>query len=142
MQQDRFIRMVRYSAWYDLLATWLFVLPWTFTWIYTFLAWTAGSLGLPGAAPELEPMHVLFANLLGSVVVVWALARILYPSVPLGRLDAVARLLFMTWQIHAVFSGASAIILGFTAFELLFGILQLMPVEAQALPVREQGAAA
>lgn len=45
-----------------------------------------------------------------------------------------ARLLFAAWQVHAVQSGASAIVLGFTAFELLFGILQLLPVEDSGEP--------
>jgi len=72
----------------------------------------------------LDTTHMLLANLLGSVVVVWSLARIVAPTVLLGRLDGVARFLFAAWQIYAVAHGANAIVLGFTAFELLFGVLQ------------------
>ena len=71
----------------------------------------------------------MFANLLGSVVVVWSLARVLSPSIQLGRLDGVARFLFAAWQVNAFLSGANAIVLGFTFFELIFGVLQLLPVE-------------
>ena len=77
----------------------------------------------------LDATHVMLANLLGSVVVVWSLARLVAPTVLLGRLDGVARLLFAAWQLFAYLSGASAIVLGFTMFELLFGVLQWLPVE-------------
>lgn len=128
MKQIHFIRIVRLSACYDILATWPFAMPWTFAIVYAQISSASEALGLSGATPPLDVMHVLLANLLGSVVLVWSLARLLYPSVALGRLDAVARLLFATWQIHAVHSGASQVILAFTAFELLFGALQLLPV--------------
>ena len=71
------------------------------------------------------------ANLLGSVVVVWSLARWLQPSVQLGRLDALARALFAIWQIYAVMQGASAIILAFTVFEIVFGVLQMARVRSE-----------
>ncbi|MGB5939826.1 MAG: hypothetical protein WBG81_10375 [Rhodanobacter sp.] len=129
MKQVHFIRIVRLSACYDMLATWPFATPWTFAIAYAQLSGAAKALGLPGATPPLDVMHTLLANLLGSVVLVWSLARLLRPSVALGRLDAVARLLFATWQIQAVHSGASQVILAFTAFELLFGALQLLPTD-------------
>jgi hypothetical protein len=94
---------------------------------------------------------MLLANLLGSVVVVWSLARIVAPTVLLGRLDGVARFLFAAWQIYAVAHGANAIVLGFTAFELLFGVLQwwrvqggcpatACPPASEALRARAHGA--
>lgn len=67
---------------------------------------------------------MLLANLMGSVIVVWSIARIVEPTVLLGRLDGVARFLFAVWMIHAVAQGASAVVLGFMLFELLFGVLQ------------------
>lgn len=137
MQNSQFIRIVRGSAWYDLLVTWPFALPWTFAWLYGQLTLVASALDLPGAMPLLDATHMLFANLLGSVVVVWSLARILSPSVQLGRLDALARFLFAAWQIFAVFSGANVVVLAFTVVELLFGVLQLLPVQ-QGKPVKTE----
>jgi hypothetical protein len=128
MKQSRYLSIVRTSAWYDLLVTWPFATPWTFAWLYGSLATAAQTLELPGTVHALDATHVLFANLLGSVVVVWSLARILSPSTRLGRLDGVARFLFAAWQINAVVSGATAIVLCFTVVELLFGILQFLPV--------------
>lgn len=136
--EPRYLRTVRASAWYDLAVTWPFALPWTLHWLHARLAALAGLLGLPGVLPALDVQHVLFANLLGSVVVVWSLARLLQPTVVLGRLDALARLLFAAWQVYAVSQGASTIVLGFTVFELLFGVLQARPVARVSVPGRRQ----
>jgi hypothetical protein len=132
---SRYLRVVRASGWYDLLVTWPFALPWTFAWLYAQLSLLAGALGLPGALHPLDATHVLLANLLGSVVVVWSLARTMAPSVLLGRLDGVARFLFATWQIYAVAHGANAIVLGFTLFEVLFGVLQWWRVAPGSAPM-------
>lgn len=120
----RYLRIVRASGWYDLLVTWPFVLPWTFAWLYAQLGMLAAVLGLPGTLHPLDTTHMLLANLLGSVVVVWSIARMVAPSLLLGRLDGVARFLFAAWQIYAVAHGANVIVLGFTLFEVLFGVLQ------------------
>jgi len=132
VQSRHYLRVVRSSAWYDVLVTWPFALPWTFGWVYGELGRLSGALGLPGTMPALDPMHMLFANLLGSVVVVWGLARMLAPSVQLGRLDALSRVLFASWQVYAVLSGGGAIVLAFTVVEIAFGVLQLMPVGPDA----------
>lgn len=131
MTASSYLRIVRASAWYDLLVTWPFALPWTFAWLYAQLAALALHWQLPGTVHPLDATHMLLANLLGAVVVSWSLARLLSPSVLLGRLDALARLLFAAAQIHAVVQGASAIVLGFTVFELVFGALQCLPVTRQ-----------
>ena len=104
--------------------------------MYGGLAMAAQALGLPGTVHPLDATHVLLANMLGSVVVVWSMARLLAPNVLFGRLDGVARLLFAAWQIFAYLSGANAIVLGFTAFELLFGVLQWLPVERAPAAVK------
>ena len=105
---DRYLRIVRASGWYDLLVTWPFALPWTFAWLYAQLNLLAQALALPGTLHPLDATHMLLANLLGSVVVVWSVARIVAPTVLLGRLDGVARFLFAAWQIYAVAHGPAA----------------------------------
>ena len=132
----RYLALVRTSAWYDLIATLPFATPWSFVWMYGGLAMAAQALGLPGTVHPLDATHVLLANMLGSVVVVWSMARLLAPNVLFGRLDGVARLMFAAWQIFAYLSGANAIVLGFTAFELLFGVLQWLPVERAPAAVK------
>ncbi len=138
---DRYLRIVRASGWYDLFVTWPFALPWTFAWLYAQLTLLAQALALPGTLHPLDTTHMLLANLLGSVVVVWSLARIVAPTVLLGRLDGVARFLFAAWQIYAVAHGANAIVLGFTAFELLFGVLQWWRVAGSSTALCPPGTA-
>ena len=128
MPLTRYLNIVRASAWYDLLVTWPFATPWTFLWLYAQLAQLANAINLPGSFHHLDATHVLFANLLGTVVVVWSLARILAPSVRLGRLDGIARLLFATWQLVAVHAGLNVVLLLFTAFEIGFAVMQWWPV--------------
>lgn len=133
MTLPQYKRVVRLSAAYDLAVTWVFAMPWTFAWVYGLLQIAATALALPGDFPPLNPAHMLMANLLGSVVIVWSLARWLQPSVQLGRLDALARGLFAVWQIYAVSEGASVIVLAFTVFEIGFGVLQMARVSADEL---------
>ena len=127
-------RIVRASAWYDLVVTVGFATPWTFAAVHALLLWTIQAFQLPGTFPAFDPVHMLMANLLGSVVTVWAVLRIRDPRMLYGRYDAVARMLFATWQIYAVMHGASVIILGFTAMELLFGVLECLRVRTSEKP--------
>lgn len=130
----RYLRIVRASAWYDLVVTIGFATPWTFAAIHFGLIALTQQLGLPGALPAFGPMHVMMANLLGSIVTVWAIIRLRDTQPSFGRYDAAARFLFAIWQIYAVAHGASAIILAFTAFEIAFGIAQSLPVSKRASP--------
>jgi hypothetical protein len=127
IQPAQYRRIVKASAWYDLFATAAFATPWTFAALHGVLALAAQ--GLPGSFPAFDPSHVLMANLLGSIVVIWAVLRLRDPQQQYGRYDAVGRFLFALWQIYAVVHGASVIILGFTVLELTFGLLQSLPVD-------------
>ncbi len=126
LDPTRYRRIIQASAWYDLFATVGFATPWTFAIIHTMVSVAAG--GLPGAFPAFDASHVLMANLLGSIVTIWAIVRIRDPQPRFGRYDAAGRFLFAAWQIYAVVHGATVVILGFTFFELLFGVLQSLPV--------------
>lgn len=132
MRADTFRAIVRASAIYDLIVTAPFMTPWSLMLAIGMIDYLHASLGLPGALPAFEATHSLFAGLMGSVVVVWSLARIHLGAPILGRYDAVARLLFALWQVYAVANGATPIILLFTVFEVLFGILQALPVNTRA----------
>jgi hypothetical protein len=129
MKTTQYLRIVRASAAYDLLVTWPLATPWTFALLHAWLLAASAGLGLPGAFPQIDPLHLLLAPLMGSVVVVWSLARWFAPSVLLGRLDAVSRALFAAWQIYAVSQGLSVIVLAFTVMELVFLLLQCLPVD-------------
>ncbi|MBV4522272.1 hypothetical protein KVG88_19615 [Pseudomonas sp. SWRI74] len=121
-------RLVQSSAWYDLIVTAAFVTPWSFAALHGLLTGVSQALSLPGELPPFEPAHLLMANLLGSVVCVWAVLRIRDPQPVYGRYDAVARFLFATWQAYALAQGASSLLVIFLVFELAWGIAQVLPV--------------
>lgn len=87
-------------------------------------------------SPILMIINALLANLLGSVVVVWSLWRIRRPGRLVGLYDALARALFATWQLYAVAKGASFLLLGFTLFEVVFGIAQSLPLSGRQVSDR------
>jgi hypothetical protein len=64
---------------------------------------------------------------MGSVVVVWALLRLVRPLPAHGRYDAVARALFATWQAYALAHGATRLLWLFLVVEVAFGQAQILP---------------
>jgi hypothetical protein len=123
-----YLRLVRASAWYDLLVTIGFATPWTFMAIHAGLNALSGLLGIAARFPAFEPAHMLMANLLGSIVTVWAVLRLREPRVLYGRYDAAGRFLFAAWQLYALLHGGHPLIWGFFAAEVAFGIAQALPV--------------
>ncbi|RBB97064.1 hypothetical protein C3E97_029095 [Pseudomonas sp. MWU12-2115] len=120
--------VVRGSAWYDLIVTAAFATPWSFAALHGALTALSQALDLPGELPAFAPAHMLMANLLGSVVCVWAVLRIRDPQALYGRYDAVARFLFAAWQGYALAHGASSLLVVFLVFELAWGVAQVLPV--------------
>jgi hypothetical protein len=128
---NRYLRIVRASAWYDILATAAFTTPWTLAAFLRALNAMAVTMGTT-PVPPFDPVHTLFANLLGSVVLVWAAVR-LWRTVPAyGLFDGIARVLFALWEGVALYYGATPLILPFLAVELAFGAAQLLPMAGRA----------
>ncbi|MDX2596418.1 MULTISPECIES: hypothetical protein [Streptomyces] len=121
-----YLRVVRASAWYDLAVTAGFATPWTYALVHDALSSCGTALGL-GALPELDPWQILFADLMGSVVVVWAVLRLVRPLPEHGLFDGIARALFATWQAYALAHGVSRLVWLFFAVEVAFGVLQVVP---------------
>ncbi|MCF5822688.1 hypothetical protein [Pseudomonas syringae] len=127
-------RVVRSSAWYDLIVTGAFVTPGSVAALHSALTALSQHLNLPGDLPAFAPMQTLMANLLGSIVCVWAVLRIRDPQPVFGRYDAAGRLLFATWQAHALAHGASSLLIGFMVVELIWAAVQLWPVSGSQKP--------
>lgn len=127
-QPQHYRQLVRASGWYDLIVTAAFATPWSFIALHGLLSSLSQSCDIPGALPPFEPMHMLMANLLGSIVCVWSVLRIRDPQMAFGRYDAVGRLLFATWQAYALMQGATCLLVGFLIMELTWAVLQLWPV--------------
>lgn len=120
--------LTRASGWYDVIITAAFVTPWSFTLLHGWLTGVAQALDLVGGLPPFEPAQMLMANLMGSIVCVWAVLRIRDPQQQFGRYDAVGRGLFATWQLYALSQGATPLIWAIVFFELAWGIAQVLPV--------------
>ncbi|MEW2175085.1 hypothetical protein AB0890_01910 [Streptomyces sp. NPDC005406] len=121
-----YLQVVRASAWYDLAVTAGFVTPWTYALVRGALSSLGDRLGW-GMLPEPEPWQTLYANLMGSVVVVWATLRIVRVLPVHGLFDGVARILFSAWMAYALAEGASRILWPFLTVEIVWGIVQLAP---------------
>lgn len=130
-----YLKLVKLSAWYDLVIILPFCTPWTLDYLYLFLQQQHHYWQFQGQLHNLNASHYLFANLLGAVVLVWALARIVQAQILLGRLDALARVLFSIWQIYAWLHGVSSLILVFTVFEIGFGLAQALPLSSKSGPI-------
>ncbi|MEU5031638.1 hypothetical protein [Streptomyces milbemycinicus] len=121
-----YLRVVRASAWYDLVITAGFATPWTYALIHDALNSLGDALGL-GVLPAVDPVQTLYANLMGSVVVVWALLRIVKPLSVHGLFDGVARTLFSMWLAYALAHGATRVLWAFLVVEVAWGVVQLLP---------------
>lgn len=132
LSENSYLKLVRASAWYDLVVTAAFATPWS---LAVFVGWLNAlhvALGLGGEAVTATPYTVLFGNFFGSVVVVWSVFRIRHATVRLGRYDAAGRVAFSLWQVNALLAGASPLLVLFLAAELGLGAAQLLPVRALA----------
>lgn len=119
----QFRRVVWASAAYDLLVTAPFATPWT-------LAIAIGHLGLVNQAlggqplPAFEPLQMLFALLMGSIVLVWSVLRLRGPTQQYGRYDAAGRLLFSLWMAWAWWQTGAPVLLLFILPELSWAVAQ------------------
>lgn len=118
-------RVVLASALYDLVVTAPFATPWTARHALSFFDRLHHQLGLAGAPPVLDgPVALLFANLLGSIVVVWSIVRLAAPTARNGAADTAGRILFSSWMLFALTHEASPVLIGFLVPEVLWGVVQ------------------
>jgi hypothetical protein len=127
VSRSAFLAIVRASAAYDLLLTAPFATPWTFALVHTQLSAVNRSLG-GDALPDFGPFHVLFACLMGSIVLVWSVLRLRAASVTLGRYDGVGRFLFSTWMAWALASTGAPLLWLFLVPEFCWGVAQWLPI--------------
>ncbi|MDQ2988042.1 MAG: hypothetical protein M3R60_02940 [Pseudomonadota bacterium] len=131
LSHTAYLRVVRASAWYDLVVTAPFFTPWTFAIALGQLSALNRQLG--GAPlPAFDPFHTLFACLMGSIVLIWTLLRLRAPSVTLGRYDGAGRLLFSLWMAWALAATGAPLLWLFVVPEFAWGALQWLPVARPA----------
>ncbi|KQV53264.1 hypothetical protein ASC95_10935 [Pelomonas sp. Root1217] len=118
-----FLRVVWFSALYDLIVTAPFAAPWTFEMSRAQLSAINQALG-GRPLPDFEPVQTLFAVLMGSIVMVWAVLRLRGPTVQLGRYDAVGRVLFAFWMAWAWMQSGAPVLLLFIVPEVAWAVVQ------------------
>jgi len=129
-------RTVRISAYYDLIVTAGFALPFTAPALFEGFEALQVTLGVPGSVPDSgDPFTVLFANLMGSLVVVWSVFRLARPSRAAGAADTAARILFSLGMAAALVHGASPLVLAMLVLEVLWAIVQGAVVVSARRPV-------
>lgn len=128
-----FNRLFRLSAWYDIAVTWPYATPVTLGLIWQALNAAHQGAGLP-QLPALTVHGTLFANFLGTVVLIWSAARLWLGDPTLARLDALGRRLFSAWMLNALMNGASPLLWGFLMIEVAFAVLQSLPVRKPLSP--------
>lgn len=127
LSQSASRRLVRASALYDLFLTAGFATPWTFALVHGQLSSLNVALG--GAAlPAFTPFHMLFACLMGSIVLVWSVLRILEPTTRLGRFDGTGRFLFSLWMTWCLYVTGEPLLWIFIVPEFAWGVAQWWPV--------------
>jgi hypothetical protein len=127
VSRSAFLTIVRASAAYDLLLAAPFATSWTFALAHAQLSAVNQNLG-GQALPDFGPFHVLFACLMGSIVLVWSVLRLRAASVTLGRYDGVGRFLFSTWMAWALASTGAPVLWLFLVPEFCWGVAQWLPV--------------
>lgn len=136
LDAQTYVRLVRWSAVYDFVVTAPFATPWSFALLATVLRDLDTALSLPGSIEAPQGLAVLMGNLMGSLVLVWSVARYRLALPVLGRYDAAARLLFAAWQIHALVGGISWVVLPFVAAEIGLGVAQSLPVRSGTIELQ------
>jgi hypothetical protein len=123
MNTSQIRTLVRASAAYDLLVTAPFATPWTFAPAHRQLSALNEALG--GAPlPAFGAMHLLFACLLGSIVLVWSWLRLRDPQAQFATYDGAARFLFSTWFAWALAGGGLPLVWLFIVPECAWGVAQ------------------
>ena len=119
------LRVVRLSALYDLVVTAGFAFAFTAVPLFDALGALHRTLDLAGVTPDPgDPFTLMFANLMGSVVTVWALFRIFRPSLEAGAADVGARVLFSLGMVVALLAGASPLVLVMLVLEVAWALVQ------------------
>lgn len=117
-------KTLRASAAYDFLTIFPFAIPGLAD--ADVRAWKGlhVAMHLKGAFPAFEPFHMLFLNMFGIFVSVWAIVRWMNPRNFLLRADVCARAAIGVLLLFYAFSGStSQIIILFIPAEFLFLIL-------------------
>ena len=101
-----------------------FALPTVSYWVIGLIYRADQMMEINSYIPRFDAVSLMFVNIMGILGVIWALARIGSPNEDLARLDALGRIIVAALIIHAITWGATPILWGFVATELIGSALQ------------------
>jgi hypothetical protein len=127
LSRPAYLKIVRASAWYDLLLTAPLATPWTFP-LFHELASYLNHLSGGNPLPDFGAFQTMIANMMGTVVLIWSLLRLVEPSVRLGRFDAAGRFLFAAWMARALALTGAPILWLLVVPEFTWGVVQWWPI--------------
>lgn len=126
-----YLRIVRASAFYDIVITAPLATPWTLAWVHSLTSSLNQQLG--GAPlPAFEAFHLFIGGLLGSIVVVWSLLRLRHADRRLGRYDGAGRFLFSSWMAWTLAATGAPVLWLLLVPEFAWGVVQWWPVRGGA----------
>lgn len=120
-------RIVWWSALYDFVLSAGFAVPLLAALKIELLRDLHVALGLAGAFPAFDPVHVFFVNLFGTIVTLWSVIRLRHPLPDYGLYDAIGRTLFSAWMVFYLMGGGTMMLAFFLVPEMLWGIVQFVP---------------
>lgn len=123
MKTQNIQKLVRASAAYDLLLTAPFATPWTFAIAHGHLSALNQALG-GSPLPAFGAIHILFACMMGSIVLVWSWLRLRDPQPKFATYDGAARFMFSTWFAWTLASGGLPLVWLFIVPEFAWGVVQ------------------
>jgi len=127
MKSSNYLKVIKYSALYDIIITFPFALPVVAALHIALLRGLHETFSFSGTIADFTPTHLFFVNLMGSVVVVWSALRIYKPKVIYGLFDFYARALFSSWMcFYLFFYDLSSIIWLLLIPEISWGVIQLV----------------
>ena len=125
MKNETYLSIVRASAIYDLVVTFPFAFPILALFNITFLTDIHENYLFSGTFPEFLPIHLLFVNFMGCLVIVWSVLRMSKPYAFLGLYDSYARFLFsFTMLYYLLVHDVTGILWLFFIPELTWGSIQ------------------
>lgn len=125
MQEQTYHRIIKSSAWYDVIVTGPFAFPVLAPLVIESLSKLHTTMSFSGTIPQFAPLHLFFINLMGSIILVWSLLRIRHTESLYGLYDAIGRTLFSLWMAYyLLFEHVTPLILFVLVPEVLWGIAQ------------------
>lgn len=119
-------QIIKAVAWVDLVVTLPFVQPTIAYWLIGYIYYLDQQWMMLSHVPTFDPLTLMFVNIMGTLGVVWAIARLRNPSEELARLDALARVMVAALILHAINYGATPILYVFVFTEVAGSAVQLI----------------